>query len=98
MVLLSTNFAGIIVARKELGVHWWHRKYRAWLLPAIFTSAVAWGLQGVSLSTFALVACLPLLYLVFHGSYILIHGFNPEDREVLAAVRAKLPPAIAKYV
>ena len=98
VILFSTNIVGIIVARKELGVHWWHRKYRAWLLPAIFTSAVAWGLQGVSLSTLALVACLPLLYLVFHGSYILIHGFNPEDREVLAAVRAKLPPGIAKYV
>ena len=47
---------------------------------------------------YSLAASLPLLYLVFHGAYILIHGFNPEDREVLDAIRAKLPVRIAKFL
>jgi hypothetical protein len=87
------------VAWKSLGLQWWDGKYKAWCLPSVLTVLAGLGVHcWVALNMYSLAASLPLLYLVFHGAYILIHGFNPEDREVLDAIRAKLPVRIAKFL
>lgn len=97
-VLVFSNLSALVVARKSLDLNWWDAKYRAWFLPAALTVVAGVGVYcWVDLNAYSLVASLPLLYLIFHGVYILIHGFNPEDREVLDAVRAKLPVRITKF-
>ena len=99
IVLVFSNASALIVAWKSLGLQWWDGKYKAWCLPSVLTVLAGLGVHcWVALNMYSLAASLPLLYLVFHGAYILIHGFNPEDREVLDAIRAKLPVRIAKFL
>jgi len=99
LVTLSVNSAALIVAWKSLGLQWWDAKYKAWCLPSVLTVLAGVGVHyWVALNMYSLAASLPLLYLVFHGSYILIHGFNPEDREILDAIRAKLPARITRFL
>ena len=99
IVTLGVNFSALIVAWKSLGLQWWGTKYKAWCLPSFLTVLAGVGVHcWVALNVYSLAASLPLLYLVFHGAYILIHGFNPEDREVLDAIRAKLPARIARFL
>ena len=90
-VLLCSNLAGLVVARSALDLRWWDRKYRAWLLPLVLTYAVALALiTYVPFNNLNLALPLPLLYVTFHFSYFRIHGVNPEDRDVLGAIRGKL--------
>jgi len=96
--ILVINVSALILAWKFTGLHWWNAKYNAWCLPAALAISVAWVANyWGALNVYGLVALLPLLYLVFHGSYILIHGLSSEDREICYAIRSKLPSSITRY-
>ena len=98
-VLVFSNLSALIVAQRSLGLHWWHAKYKAWCLPALLTILVGWAVRHwLTLNEYGLAACLPVLYFVFHGAYLLLHGLNPEDREVWEVVRAKLPDRITRFL
>jgi len=46
-------------------------------------------------SPYVLAVCLGVMYVGFHGVFILVHGFNEDDREVVRAILKKLPLRVA---
>lgn len=84
------NIAALRLAKRYLGMRWYDVRFKRWLLPGSLTIAVAvifrvlLPLSHVLYLSFVLL----LLYVVFHGVYLL-HGLHDDDRVLLQHIRCK---------
>ena len=91
-VLLGTaysNLAALKAAQVGLQIRWWNPRYMHWLLPSVITVCVALLLSLYVAQPLGLAVSICILYLVFHASQWLIHGFNIDDQEVWMSLRSK---------
>lgn len=86
----------ILLVRKRLGIKWYDPRFRAWFLPSAATAAVLFvlqpafdELQNLGEQAAMLVAATLLAYVVFFGVNLLA-GLHEDDREVIAAARARI--------
>lgn len=98
-VLLGTvvnKGVAIWLVRKRLSITWYDQRFRGWILPSTATATILFalrpafdGLQGLGAQATMLVAAAILAYIVFFGVNLLA-GLHEDDREVIAAVRARV--------
>ncbi|MCP5534605.1 MAG: oligosaccharide flippase family protein [Akkermansiaceae bacterium] len=90
-IMLVSNVSALLVAHKAFGVPWWNSRCKHWLIPALVTVVTTWaGCPHLRFTQWGLAGGLLLSYLVFHGSHLLVHGFNEDDQEVISVIRSKL--------
>ena len=89
--VIYANFAALYTARKRLGFFWWDARFVRWILPAFLSACTALLLQDFATTPIQLVGALMGLYVLCHGAQWLIHGLNPEDHEIIRAIRNKIP-------
>jgi len=99
-----TNGAGIWLVQKRLRTTWYDPRFRGWVLPTTAAAAVLFalrpafeGLQGLGAQAMLLVAAAITAYFVFFGVNLLA-GLHEDDREVIAAVRARLVALLSRGV
>lgn len=85
------NFTALYIARKRLAFFWWDARFVRWVLPAFLSVCAALLIQAFATMPIQLVGALMGLYVLFHGAQWLIHGLNPEDHEIIRAIRNKIP-------
>jgi len=89
--IIFTNGAALYLAGKKMQLRWWNRRYLRWIAPAVVSCATGFGLLALESrpGPIGLVACLVILYVVFHGVFIL-QGLHDDDRELLNHLREKI--------
>lgn len=98
LVALLGNILSLRIARRELGHVWWAERYKAWLLPALFSLTSLVALRAAlgwseSIPVIWLVVALALSYGgALAGNFL--QGFHVEDWEVYLAVKSKLRVAL----
>jgi O-antigen/teichoic acid export membrane protein len=96
-IATSTVFhyvAVMILARKHLELRWWDSRFGQWLVPGILTLGLALTVFFFSdqrPSTVTMALTLVATYGVFFGTS-LARGLNPDDRALIAHLRARLLP------
>ncbi|UWR35725.1 oligosaccharide flippase family protein (plasmid) [Sulfitobacter sp. W027] len=98
-VLVGTaiNKGGAIwLVKKRLGISWYDRRFRGWVIPSIAAAAVLFalrpvfdGIQGLGARATLLMVVTTLAYFVFFGVNLLV-GLHEDDLEVIAAMRARV--------
>ena len=84
-----SNLAELRAVRASLQIRWWNARYMHWLSPLIITVSVALLLNLYVSQPLGLVVSICVLYLVFHLSQWLIHGFNFDDQEIWLSMKHK---------
>jgi O-antigen/teichoic acid export membrane protein len=86
----------IWLVQRRLDIKWYDPRFAGWVIPSTATAAVLFalrpafdGLQGLGAQAMMLVAAAILAYVVFFGVNLLA-GLHEDDREVIAAVRARV--------
>lgn len=86
----------IWLVRSRLDIRWYDPRFRGWVIPSAATAAVLYsmrpafdGLLGLGVQATMLVVVAILAYIVFFGVNLLA-GLHEDDREVIAAVRARV--------
>ena len=89
--ILFVNGAALYIAAKRIQLQWWNRRYLKWIAPAVVSCATGFGLLALESrpGPIGLVACLIILYVVFHGVFLL-QGLHDDDRELLIYLRDKI--------
>ena len=96
VVTLFSNLSALVVAWRSIGLWWWSKRYTHWILPSIVTTVLSLVVRHfLPTSPYVLAVCLGVMYVGFHGVFILVHGFNEDDREVVRAILKKLPLRVA---
>lgn len=88
--IIFTNVSALYLAKKHLQLQWWERRYLKWIAPAVAAYATSFLLLMFEPhpGPFGLLACLVVLYVIFHG-VSLLQGLHEDDRELLSHLLEK---------